>query len=140
MNINEINSIVQDVVFLDIETSGLNPYTSEILEIGAIKIENNKLTSFHTFVRNKKEVPLEVFSLCTNLNQNDLDKAPNLYEIKKDGQLSGLSVFIIRIYALCRPDKASTPHPASACSYINSAVRMPVLYARSDASSASAGR
>ena len=54
MNINEINSIVQDVVFLDIETSGLNPYTSEILEIGAIKIENNKLTSFHTFVRNKK--------------------------------------------------------------------------------------
>ena len=42
-NINEINSIVQDVVFLDIETSGLNPYTSEILEIGAIKIENNKL-------------------------------------------------------------------------------------------------
>ena len=84
MNINEINSIVQDVVFLDIETSGLNPYTSEILEIGAIKIENNKLTSFHTFVRNKKEVPLEVFSLCTNLNQNDLDKAPNLYEIKND--------------------------------------------------------
>ena len=49
-----------------------------------IKIENNKLTSFHTFVRNKKEVPLEVFSLCTNLNQNDLDKAPNLYEIKND--------------------------------------------------------
>ena len=84
MNINEINSIVQDVVFLDIETSGLNPYTSEILEIGAIKIENNKLTSFHTFVRNKKEVHLEVFSLCTNLNQNDLDKAPNLYEIKND--------------------------------------------------------
>jgi len=87
MNINEINSIVQDVVFLDIETSGLNPYTSEILEIGAIKIENNKLTSFHTFVRNKKEVPLEVFSLCTNLNQNDLDKAPNLYEIKNGGSI-----------------------------------------------------
>ena len=35
-------------------------------------------------------------------------------QIKKDGYLSELSVFIIRIYALCRPDKASTPHPAQA--------------------------
>ena len=29
-------SIIKDVVFLDIETSGLNPKNSEILEIGAI--------------------------------------------------------------------------------------------------------
>lgn len=61
MNINKIKSIVQDVVFLDLETSGLNPFTAEILEIGAIKIENNKITSFHTLVKNKKEVPLEIF-------------------------------------------------------------------------------
>ena len=73
MKKNEIKSIVQDVVFLDIETSGLNPYTSEILEIGAIKIEDNKSTSFHTFVKNKKEVPLEIFSLCSNLSQKDLN-------------------------------------------------------------------
>ena len=52
MDINKIKSIVQDVVFIDLETSGLNPHNSEILEIGAIKSENNKLTSFHTFVKN----------------------------------------------------------------------------------------
>ena len=63
MDINKIKSIVQDVVFIDLETSGLNPYNSEILEIGAIKSENNKLTSFHTFVKNKREIPLEIFSL-----------------------------------------------------------------------------
>ena len=54
MKINEIKSIVQNVVFLDLETSGLNPFTAEILELGAIKIENDKITSFHTFVKNKK--------------------------------------------------------------------------------------
>ena len=83
MDINKIKSIVQDVVFIDLETSGLNPYNSEILEIGAIKSENNKLTSFHTFVKNKREIPLEIFSLCTDLKQSDLDNAPTLCEIKK---------------------------------------------------------
>ena len=82
MNINEIKSIVQDVVFLDLETSGLNPFTAEILEIGAIKIDNNKATSFHTLIKNKKEVPLEIFSLCTNLKKEELRKSPNLYDIK----------------------------------------------------------
>ena len=83
MDINKIKSIVQDVVFIDLETSGLNPYNSEILEIGAIKSENDKLTSFHTFVKNKREIPLEIFSLCTDLKQSDLDNAPTLCEIKK---------------------------------------------------------
>ena len=82
MNINEIDSIVRDVVFLDLETSGVNPYTSEILEIGAIKIEDSQTTSFHTFVKNRREVPLEIFSICTDLTQRDLDNAPSLYEIK----------------------------------------------------------
>ena len=84
MDINKIKSIVQDVVFIDLETSGLNPHNSEILEIGAIKSENNKLTSFHTFVKNKREIPLEIFSLCTDLKQSDLDNAPTLCEIKKN--------------------------------------------------------
>lgn len=84
MNINEIKSVVQDVVFLDLETSGLNPFSAEILEIGAIKVENNKITSFHTFIKNKKEVPLEIFSLCTDLNKEDLNNAPNLIDIKRD--------------------------------------------------------
>lgn len=82
MNINEIKSIVQDVIFLDLETSGLNPFTAEILEIGAIKIENNKISTFHTLVKNRKEVPLEIFSRCTDLNKEDLDNAPNLSEVK----------------------------------------------------------
>lgn len=78
-------SIVKDVVFLDIETSGLNPKNSEILEIGAIKVDKeNNISIFDTLVKNKFKVPPEIFSLCKNLNQKDLDKAPLLDEVKKD--------------------------------------------------------
>lgn len=83
MNINDIKSIVQNVVFLDLETSGLNPFTAEIIEIGAIKVENNNITSFHSLVKNKKDVPIEIFSLCTGLKKEDLYNAPNLIDIKK---------------------------------------------------------
>lgn len=80
-----IVSIVNNVVFLDIETSGLNPQNSEILEIGAVKIDSNdEVSVFNTLIKNKFKIPLEIFSLCKNLNQDDLDKAPTLDEVKKD--------------------------------------------------------
>ena len=84
MKYNNIKSLIDNVIFLDLETSGLNPRNSEILEIGAIKIENQEITFFHTFVKNKKEVPLEIFSLCNNLKQSDLDKAPSLNNISNE--------------------------------------------------------
>ena len=31
-----------NIIFLDIETSGLNPITCEIIEIGAVKLEKGK--------------------------------------------------------------------------------------------------
>ena len=78
-------SIIKDVVFLDIETSGLNPKNSEILEIGAIKIDKeNNVSIFNTLVKNKFKVPPEIFSLCKDLTQKDLDKAPSLAQVKKD--------------------------------------------------------
>ena len=77
-------SIIKDVVFLDIETSGLNPKNSEILEIGAIKIDKeNNVSIFNTLVKNKFKVPPEIFSLCKDLTQKDLDKAPSLTQVKR---------------------------------------------------------
>ena len=68
----DIISIINDVVFLDIETSGLNPINSEILEIGAVKIDkNNNISTFETLIKNNKKVPYEIFSLFKNLNQED---------------------------------------------------------------------
>ena len=80
-SINNIESVLDDIVFLDIETSSLNPNKGEILEIGAIKFENNKISTFNTLVKNKREIPLEVFSLCKGLNINDFIKEEDAYSL-----------------------------------------------------------
>ena len=76
--INNIQSVLDDIIFLDIETSTLNPNKGEILEIGAIKFKNNKISIFNTLIKNRKEIPLEVFSLCKGLNINDFENALDL--------------------------------------------------------------
>ena len=77
-----IVSLLDNVVFLDIETSGLNPNTSEILEIGAVKFEEGKVKYFNSLIKNNNEIPIEIFSLCKGLKQEDLLKAPTLDKVK----------------------------------------------------------
>ena len=43
---NTLNSILDNVIYLDIETTGLDENTSEIIEIGAVKIKNNELSTY----------------------------------------------------------------------------------------------
>ncbi len=79
----KIVSLINDVVFLDIETSGLDSKNSEILEIGAVKIDKNyNVSIFDTIIKNKSQIPPEIFSLCKNLNLDDFKKAPSLEEVK----------------------------------------------------------
>ena len=40
--------------------------------------------TIETLIKNKHKVPSEIFTLCKNLSQKDLDKAPKLEEIKDD--------------------------------------------------------
>ena len=80
---NDIVSVLDNVIFLDIETSGLNPNKSEIIEIGAIKIEGINTFTFETLIKNKKEIPLEIFSLCTGLKKEDFKNALDLNMVKK---------------------------------------------------------
>ncbi|MCU9813259.1 exonuclease domain-containing protein [Paraclostridium sp. AKS81] len=77
-----MKSILNDVVYLNIVTSGLNTNTSEIIEIAAIKVINNEVFKFTTLIKPYEEVPVSVFGTCKNLKQNDLDKAPTIYQIK----------------------------------------------------------
>ncbi|MDU3803956.1 helicase C-terminal domain-containing protein [Paraclostridium bifermentans] len=77
-----MKSILNDVVYLNIVTSGLNPNTSEIIEIAAIKVINNEVFKFNTLIKPYDEVPVSVFGTCKNLKQNDLDKAPTIYQIR----------------------------------------------------------
>lgn len=72
---NDIKSVIDNIIFLDIETSGLNPNKAEIIEIGAVKIKNGEVSTLNTLVKNNKEIPLEIFSLCSDLKKEDFKSA-----------------------------------------------------------------
>ena len=82
MELDKIKSLIDNVVFLDIETSGVDPFKSDILEIGAIKVKNSQIEIFNTLIKNNKEIPIEILSLCSGMNKEDFDLAPNLNDIK----------------------------------------------------------
>lgn len=65
-NLDEVASsgIDTDVVVFDLETTGFLSDRNEIIEIGAVKIRNGKITEeFHTFVRPSKPIPEKISSL-----------------------------------------------------------------------------
>ena len=77
-----MKSILKDVVYLNIVTSGLNPNTSEIIEIAAIKILGDKILKFNTLIKPFEEIPASIFGHCKNLKEDDLNKAPTIYQLK----------------------------------------------------------
>jgi ATP-dependent DNA helicase DinG len=74
-------SILNNIIFLDIETTGLNPLEDKIIEIGAVKIKKGIVTKFSSLVNPQKEVPLNILDLCTEIKQEDLDNAFKLEEV-----------------------------------------------------------
>lgn len=79
----ELKSILDNVIYLDIETTGLDEVNSEIIEIGAVKIKNNKITTFETLIRPRGRVPVEIYNLCTGLSKEELFKAPWINAVRK---------------------------------------------------------
>jgi CRISPR-associated protein Cas2 len=54
----------RDYVVVDIETTGLSPDADEIIEIGALKVINGKVScTFHTFVRIEGSIPVSIMEL-----------------------------------------------------------------------------
>ena len=64
-------------ITLDIETSGLNPKTDEVIEIGACKVEKNIVTdTFSTFIKPKVAL-LSYAEQLTGLSEEFFVKAPD---------------------------------------------------------------
>lgn len=67
-----------DFIVVDLETTGLNPASAEIIEIGAVKIIDGQITErFQTLVRCRQPLTLEISAL-TGITEDMLADAPSL--------------------------------------------------------------
>jgi len=67
---------VAELVAFDIETTGLNPRTARIIEVGGVKFEDGQVVDmFQSLVRPGRAVPKRVRDL-TGISQSDVDRAP----------------------------------------------------------------
>lgn len=80
--INEIEGNIDEATYvvLDLETTGLNPRSDEIMEIGAVKTHQGKIIDeFHTFVKPSKlnQKSLEI----TGITSEMLENAPDISQV-----------------------------------------------------------
>lgn len=89
----------KNIVVFDVETTGLDPQSDQIIELGAVKIENGNIVErFSTFVKPTKEIPYDVTEL-TGITNEMVDDAPPIekvirefYEFSKGCILSGHNI------------------------------------------------
>jgi DNA polymerase-3 subunit epsilon len=74
------------LVFVDIETNGLNHIRGRVIEVAAIRVENGKVTrSFNTLVDPETELPQFITNL-TGITTNDVKQAPTFHQIADELQ------------------------------------------------------
>ena len=79
-----MGTMVQSYVSIDLETTGLNPKTDKITEIGAVKVENGVLKdTFSTLVNPGRKLDPRVAEL-TGIRDEDLRGAPFIREVLPD--------------------------------------------------------
>ncbi len=70
-----------EIIALDLETTGLDPYQDAILEIGLVRFrEGEILETYATLVDPQREIPPAITSL-TRIRQEDLIGAPKLHQV-----------------------------------------------------------
>ena len=76
--------MVNEYIVLDLETTGLDPINDKIIEIGAVKIQNNKIVDeFSTFINPDVSIP-EHISKLTNIFDKDVINAPSLEQVTSE--------------------------------------------------------
>lgn len=73
--------MIQDYVCLDLETTGLDPKTDKIIEIGAIKVRSGQIVdSFQSFVNPGRMLPEKIVAL-TGICDDQLKEAPPMEKV-----------------------------------------------------------
>lgn len=76
--------MIKTYVAIDIETTGLNPKTDRIIEIGAIKIVDGKTSdTFQTLINPRKNLS-EFIENLTGIRDEDLQDAPDIDEVMNE--------------------------------------------------------
>ena len=74
-------SLDEKFVVFDLETTGFSPENNRIIEIGAVKVENGKITDrFSTFVNPEVPIPFRIEEL-TSINDDMVLDAPTIEKI-----------------------------------------------------------
>lgn len=74
----------QNLTFVDIETTGGSVTGDRIIEIGLLKVIDNKIeTTYKTFLNPDRFLPDEI-QLLTGITPSDLEKAPSFFDIKDE--------------------------------------------------------
>ncbi len=74
----------ESYVCVDLETTGLNPKTDKIIEVGAVKVENGRIVRvFETLVNPGRPIPENVRQL-TDICTARLQNAPKIEEVLPD--------------------------------------------------------
>ena len=74
-------SLRETYVVFDLETTGFSPQKNQIIEIGAVKVKDGKITeNFSTFVNPKVPIPFKIEEL-TSINDNMVMHAPTIEEV-----------------------------------------------------------
>lgn len=73
--------MIEDYICFDLETTGLNPKTDKIIEIGAVRVRNGKAEDvFETFVAPERKLEQRITQL-TGITDDMLKKAPSKEEV-----------------------------------------------------------
>jgi len=73
-----------DLVFVDVETTGLDPVNDRIIEIGIVKIDRDeRISTFSQLINPGYKISKEV-RLLTGIRLKDLESAPTFDDVLKD--------------------------------------------------------
>ncbi len=77
---NNLLEVIDNYVVFDIETTGLDPYYDEIIEIGAIKVKGSIVVdTFQTLIKPKEEISPFITRL-TGITNTMVENAPSIEE------------------------------------------------------------
>ena len=73
-----------DLIAFDLETTGLNPSSDEIIEVGLARFRDGQVVEqFQSLVKPSQPIPADITHL-TNIHQEDVDDAPGIDHILPD--------------------------------------------------------